>query len=195
MNNFNYKKATQIINFFSRKEGTQIDKLKLIKLIWLSDRLHLRKFGRFITDDSYFAMKLGPVPSSVLDLIDANTFIFEESELEYRNSFINLRGKLNVCSIAEVDEKVFSKTDLKVMEEVYSTYSQFTGDFLSDISHEFPEWRRHKKEIESGIRRKAVDLNDFFENIVEDIHFPKMNLDEEHLKLSKEFFFDSYSIA
>lgn len=190
MKNFNIKKATQVINFFCIKEGNEIDKLKLIKLIWLSDRYHLRKYGRFITDDIYFAMPQGPVPSSILDLIDTNIFTYEESELEYSKSFILLLNKTTVKSIAPLNEIFFSKTDLDVMEEIYSIYNKYSGKFLSEISHSFPEWVRHKEDIKNGVRRKTILLEDFFKNIDEEISFPIMNLEEDHLSLSKEFFLE-----
>jgi len=39
---FDYKKATQAINYLVKKEGGTIDKLKLIKLVYFADRYHLR---------------------------------------------------------------------------------------------------------------------------------------------------------
>ena len=67
---FDYKKATQAINYFTKKEGGQIEKLKLIKLVYLADRFHLRKYGRPIMNDTYLAMPLGPVGSSVKDIAE-----------------------------------------------------------------------------------------------------------------------------
>jgi len=43
---FNHKKAVQTLAYFAQKEGGVINKMKAFKLIWLSDRLHLRKYGR-----------------------------------------------------------------------------------------------------------------------------------------------------
>jgi uncharacterized phage-associated protein len=48
---FNYKKAIQTLAYFAQKEGGVINKMKVFKLIWLSDRLHLRKYGRPILND------------------------------------------------------------------------------------------------------------------------------------------------
>jgi len=43
---FDYKKAIQVINWFANKTNGQIDKLKLMKLIFLADREHMRRYGR-----------------------------------------------------------------------------------------------------------------------------------------------------
>ena len=53
---FDYKKATQAINYLTKKEGGQIDKLKLIKLIYLADRYHLRRYGRRVVNYADLAM-------------------------------------------------------------------------------------------------------------------------------------------
>ena len=60
--NIQEEKIKNVILFFAHKsEGKSIEKLKLIKLIWLSDRLHLNKYGRLILNDKY---KAEPKPAS-----------------------------------------------------------------------------------------------------------------------------------
>lgn len=191
MSTFNYKKATQVINFFARKEdGFVIDKLKVIKLIWLSDRLHLRRYGRLITNDNYYAMIKGPVPSLTKDLIQGNDFPFNDLEMDYRNTFINLKENINVYSLKELDHKIFSNSDIKIMEEIYSDYGKFENLALSDFSHEFPEWKRHEESIRHGERRVKMEFMDFFENAPVNATFPTMNQDKDFLELSKELFFE-----
>ncbi len=51
------KKPVQTINYLVRLANAPVDKMKIIKLIWLADRLHLRKYGRTIVGDTYYAMK------------------------------------------------------------------------------------------------------------------------------------------
>lgn len=53
---FDYRKTTQALNFFAVKNGGHINKMRSIKLIYFADRFHLRKYGRPITNDEYFAM-------------------------------------------------------------------------------------------------------------------------------------------
>ncbi len=67
---FKFKKATQLINFFVRKEPG-IHKDKLCSMIFLADRLHLRRYGRLITDDTYVATPKGPVPVNTAKLIES----------------------------------------------------------------------------------------------------------------------------
>jgi uncharacterized phage-associated protein len=39
--------------------------------MYFADRKHLEKYGRFICGDSYVAMKHGPVPSEIYDILKA----------------------------------------------------------------------------------------------------------------------------
>ena len=80
---FNHKKAVQTLAYFAQKEGGVINKMKAFKLIWLSDRLHLRKYGRPILNDVYFALPKGPIPSSTKDLADNSDYLADtERELK-----------------------------------------------------------------------------------------------------------------
>lgn len=119
---FDYKKATQAINYLTKKEGGHIDKLKLIKLVYFADRYHLRRYGRPIVNDAYFAMLLGPVGSSVKDIAEFSDFL-DENERKYASDFIGRGGVINtVVSVADVDEKVFSKSEIEALDFSYNEF-------------------------------------------------------------------------
>src|SRR5882724_2767190 len=65
---FSHRKATQALNFFARKAGGRINKMKALKLVYFADRYHLRKYGRPVVGDEYLAMNYGPVASGTKDL-------------------------------------------------------------------------------------------------------------------------------
>ena len=52
-----------IVYFANRSDTKTIGRLKLMKLLWLADRLHLMKYGRMVLNDKYYAMPYGPVPT------------------------------------------------------------------------------------------------------------------------------------
>lgn len=93
MNNhlkFSHKKATQILNYFAIKEGGKINKMKALKLTFLADRYHLRKYGRLITNDEYFAMEFGPVASGVKDIAE-KTIVLDQKVKDYSSHFLELK--------------------------------------------------------------------------------------------------------
>lgn len=195
MKGFNYKKAVQALNFFAIKEGGSINKMKALKLVWLSDRLHLRQYSRTITGDIYFALKNGPVASTTRNLMEDweigdchHLWSLETIERVYRNLFIT-QGQDNYFfdSIKNLDEKVFSKTDLEILTTIYDKYGHLTEFQLSDLSHEFPEWKQYQTALENGeSSRIRISLKDFFKN-----YDDGRNLfidSEDYLAISKEMY-------
>lgn len=162
MNSLKIDKGTQVLNYFAIAEGGSINKMKSMKLTWLADRYHLRKYGRSITDDRYIAMKFGPVPSSIKDIAQKSPFCSEEIS-EYADKFIKpSSGNLSFTSLAPIDEDVFSDTDLEALKFAYDHFGKFDQFVLADISHAYPEWKRRNEE--GKLVLNDMSYLDFFDN-------------------------------
>lgn len=187
---FDHRKATQALNFFARKEKGKIDLLKVIKLIWLADRYHLRRYGRTITNDAYVALRLGPVGSFVKDIAQDFTLL-DNDEKKYKAKYLTYEPKsCTITSIKEPDSAVFSDSDLEAFEAVYSHFGKYTGSKLVELSHHFPEWKKFEAELTTKVKkREFMDYIDFFENPGK---IPKttnvFNETAEVLELSKQLF-------
>jgi len=187
---FNYKKAVQALNFFAIKGGGEINKMKALKLIWLSDRLHIRKFGRPILNDTYFALNYGPVASNTKDLAENTDFLTSE-EKEYRNHYIENTSHYNYISKSSLDQFVFSSSDLEVMQAIYEKFAHLSEFKLSEISHLYPEWKKFESYLNSKTSsRFEMNYEDFFENTDNDYN-NFFNDTEESLNLSKEVFLEN----
>ena len=163
MKTFNYKKSVQALNLFATLEGGKINYMKAIKLIWLSDRFHLRNHGKTITGDHYFALKNGPVASCSLDMIKIDTLSIEETS--YRSEYFKKSG-YSIISLAPVLEKVFSKKELSILNRIYKTYSHMSWGEISDFSHIFPEWKEYEEKLKKNPNtRFTIDMSLFFENV------------------------------
>jgi uncharacterized phage-associated protein len=193
------KKGTQAINYFARKKKGQINKMKAVKLIYLADRYHLRKYGRPIVGDTYWAMKLGPVGSYTLNLANLSENNLDKDCFKYARAYLthpkdDLENQ-EMVSQKEVDMEVFSQTDIEAFERIYQEFGdkdQF--ELARVITHGYPEWSKFKKDIESGKTRRArMDYIDFFKNstVSNDSVF---DLNEEHLNLSKEAFLENKAV-
>jgi hypothetical protein len=62
--------AAQVAHFFVSCEGGEMDILKLVKLIYLSDRASLQSRRTPIVGGAFYSLKHGPVTEEVLDLIN-----------------------------------------------------------------------------------------------------------------------------
>src|SRR5258708_26416900 len=66
---FNEQKAVQAAARLIQHSGGEMNYMALMKLLYLTDREALLRFGRPITGDKVVAMKHGPVLSRVYDLV------------------------------------------------------------------------------------------------------------------------------
>jgi len=164
-----YKKATQALNFFAQKKGGKINKMKAIKLIYFADRLHLRKYGRPIVGDEYWAMKLGPVSSHTKNVAELSRLTNEASR--YARKFLKVvdEKKQTFASLQPTDTDLFSRTDLECMEAVYAAFSDNDQYELALKTHDMPDWKRHKKELDAGKKRVKMDYEDFFSETKQDL--------------------------
>ncbi|MBD1383742.1 SocA family protein [Mucilaginibacter rigui] len=185
MNSFKFKKAVQALNYFAKLEGGEINYMKAGKLVYLSDRAHLRTYGRTITNDKYVAMKNGSVPSGTKDIILKSQW-FTSDIIDYSNQFLSEPKNFKISSVGDVDEKVFSKTDFKILNDIYKYYGDKDQYSLSYYSHHFPEWMKFRKELEADPGRSfPISLEDFFKDGLKDEPFSQS---EELLELSKQEF-------
>lgn len=191
---FDHKKATQALNFFAKRAGGKITKLNALKLIYLADRYHLRKYGRPIFSDTYWAMPHGPVASSVKDIFE---FSGSDEEVSYAKGYIApLAGETRptIQSIKEEDVNVFSDSDIEALEFTQKTFGAYTLGAILEECHKYPEWKKFEEALKSNIvTRELMNYVDFFENPDgRDDHF---KMDSEQLKSSKEIFEEQSKIS
>lgn len=157
-----YRKAIQALNLLASKKGGSINKMKAIKLIYFADRLHLRKYGRPIVGDMYFAMKLGPVGSRVKRSADFEEDL-PEAVSDYARKYIRpSEDKKTVISIKAPDRDVFSETDLQCLKSVYEVFADRDQFELAKLTHTYPEWMKHEQALKQGKKRVPMDYDDFF---------------------------------
>ena len=162
--NFDFKKATQALNYLAMNFGGKINKMQAIKLIYFADRYHLRKYGRPVTNDEYVAMEYGSVGSKTKDIAENTTFL-DKIESEYSTRYIKNPDQYDIQSINEVDMDVFSDSDTEALDFAINNLRRFDQYDLAKISHAYPEWKKFEKELESG-RGSAFSMNyeDFFKD-------------------------------
>jgi hypothetical protein len=195
MNTFNYKKSIQALNLFSKLEGGSINYMKAIKLVWLSDRYHIRNNGRTITGDAYFALKNGPVASCTKDII--LNFKLSTEENDYKNAFVSIdTNKYLISSISNTELNVFSKNEVEILNTIYKNYSHMSEFEISEFSHEFPEWKAYEERIKKGGKRFKIDMTLFFENLIDDTKL-FINSPEEisEMKEYQETFYPFHSLC
>lgn len=181
---FSHRKATQVLNFLARKEaGGQINKMKALKLVFFADRYHLRQHGRPITNDEYMAMQYGPVPSGCKDLAEMSDFL-DTHESSYAKRFLKPTSQYEFASVAEVEKPVFSQSDLEALEFAWQNFGQHDQFRLAEITHEFPEWKRHAVSLQStDVSRIPMSYRHFLENAPASVDpAPPLTADDQRLR-------------
>jgi uncharacterized phage-associated protein len=141
---FNQKKTTQAAARFLKLAGGRMNYMKLIKLLYLADRGALLGWGRPVSGDKYFLMKLGPVLSEVHDLI---TEVPRPGEEVFWRAHISPPSNYEVELKAEAGDDELSTAEEKLMDEIFAAYGRYEPFDLVDLLHKtLPEW----KEIKSG---------------------------------------------
>ncbi len=105
MKAYNHKKAVQLINYFAAYNQGSINKMKALKLIWLANRLHLRRYARTVTGDTHYAMEWGAVPSNTKNVIEGK-LPSQSVEKQYFDEYLVLDGH-NISATRAVNAKVF----------------------------------------------------------------------------------------
>ena len=145
---FAYKKATQALNVLAQKAGGRISKLKALKLLFFADRYHVRKYGRSIANDTYLAMKLGPVASGAKNLAEGNRSFLSSEERNYSGKYIRPVDKNLYETVGHPDMDVFSETDEEALEFAWARFGGMGRFELAQVTHEYPEWKRHAAALE-----------------------------------------------
>jgi uncharacterized phage-associated protein len=141
---FKEKKAAQVAAYFLMRSGGELSVLKLMKLMYLSERSALQQYGEGIVGDRLVSMPHGPVMSLTLNCINGEN---EQSPdgwdawvADRANHMLALkdeqRGK------TPEDLLALSLADEEVMSNVWQQFGRMTGFQLRDYTHTHcPEWK------------------------------------------------------
>lgn len=175
----------------SRLPEPVVDNIKAYKLLWLADRYQLRRCGRFLSGDTYFAMPKGPGPSDAKNMLEDTSASFPYDKA-YRDQYLSIQtGSFSLASNPNI--RVFSISDREVLDLVLANYGNMTADQLSELSHKFPEWKAYEAKIKANGLKKSypIDPNLFFESCdADDKGFFADS--EEALKLSQQLFNETH---
>ena len=139
---FNPRKFIQALVFFSKNGVSDLTKMKVAKLLFLADKLHLVRYGRPITGDDYFAMQYGPVPSGAKNFLDAAeetmVSVGPDETAGLFDGYVKMvpTSYLPVITATGPDDfRVFSRSERKILDEVLKKFGGLTAAKLSDLTH------------------------------------------------------------
>lgn len=152
----------------SRVPSKCISKIDALKIVFLADRYHLRKYGRTITEDTYWAMDYGPVASETKRYIEsvANGDETPPAFLSIKNDSF---GHQEIKVVGPVDESYLSETDIEATDAALTKAASRKN--LVAFTHLFPEWKKHESELNDRTKRLKMDFADFFLSVPKSVEY------------------------
>lgn len=158
---FDEKKLTQATAFFIYKSQGSINILKLMKLLYLSERLSFQKFHEPLIGDSLVSMKNGPVLSLTLNYING-----EMKRDEYWENWISDRENHAIAlkdpSIVRDEDDLLelSENDIDVLNQIWVEFGHKERWDLVHYTHtNCSEWR------DPGSSAYPIEYNALFNSL------------------------------
>jgi hypothetical protein len=142
------------------------DKYQAVKFFYLADREHFNQYSRPITFDIYYALPYGPVASTAMDLLEHDRKVMIKAGIdglpfktEIVNKIVYIRKPLR-----PVNCDLFSKSDLKVFDEIIQQYGGFTFDELYHFTHDCADYQSAWRRRHFWSRRSEMDYAEMIDN-------------------------------
>jgi uncharacterized phage-associated protein len=136
---FDTVKVTQAAGFLLKRHNGFITRKRLLKLLYIADRELIQQTHRPLTGDKPVAMDHGPVLSKTYDLLKGET-----SGYEFWNRYIQQVAPYTHKLVEDPGIGKLSKLELAKLDEVTQRYWWIDDDELSNLTHEFAEWKRNE---------------------------------------------------
>jgi len=166
---YDVEKFANAVAYFASINIPDLTKLKISKLLFFVDKLHLQRYGRPVTGDVYYAMQHGPVPSVSLNVMNeaisgepSYPGITEETSVELFADliFIDRDGQHPLFKAKrEPEVDIFSEAEFEVLKEVAEKLGSLSASNLIEKTHDDAAWKRTAENSEIDFRLFLEDLD------------------------------------
>jgi uncharacterized phage-associated protein len=172
-------KGLAMLEYLLQLVGGKYNQMALLKLAFFADRYHVRHYARPVSSDEYYALKLGPIPSNLRDIISTERY-YPENVSFTNDHEVELKSK-------DIDVDQFSKSDIEAMNfavDKFAAIGRKSEFFIANLTHAYPEWDKYRKRFEeSPLGREDMDYKDFL-----------LNADPQHADFVKLKFSDPFPL-
>lgn len=135
---FDTNKSVVLIKYILQKfDSLKCDFHRLFKILYFAEQKHLVTYGRGITGDRYIAMKDGPVPSNIYDLLKVlrGDSVFAASQ-DLTNDF-TIIGSYDIQLLRpEINLDIIAESELECLNSSIEENRSLTFIELSSKSHD-----------------------------------------------------------
>ncbi len=133
---FNFPKAFQATAVVLREHRSQMDFVRLLKLLYIADRELLAEIGRTLTGDRAEALERGPVLTTVYDLVKGRGPDAEQAQW----SAAIRKADGSVALTKAVPTGKLTKAEEEKLHVVCERFRNTSTPDLIELTHKFAEW-------------------------------------------------------
>ena len=166
-----------LMYFCENTDQRFLGKVKLMKLFYFLDFMHVKKYGVPITYDTYVKLEHGPIPNMIMNLINTACDDIDASVLSDTVRFetpdgTSMKRALAIRKLTDTDLKNFSNSEIQILQIVCQRFGDKNTKFIEDSSHNEAPWLNSNlfDEIPYTLAAKDKDCE----------------VDEEEIKLAME---------
>lgn len=129
------EKAIQVVGVLLRREGKRVSRLRLLKLLYIADRIALEKTGSPILGSQIVAKKHGPVHSAMFDLIKG----VHIGQPAWSRHFRNVGREVVLDEEPEIGR--LSRWEIELLNQIVDERIDLSDWDVAEETHGFEEWR------------------------------------------------------
>lgn len=152
---FSTNRILQIIGHLLSLNDNKMNLLKLMKELYLIDRLSIKETNFSLSGDEYFSLKHGPVLSATKNLLedlgrdkdnDWNNFLIKDNNAKYYP---------NIELIKNTEDDFLSEKDKEYIEIISNKFKDYNEWEIEEYTHMLEEWKDPKG---SSIKIRYEDI-------------------------------------
>lgn len=134
-NTFDVGKAIAAVAYLVEQTGESM--YPVMKMMYLADKLHLERHGRFIAGDEYAAMKQGPVPSCTYTMIKhVRGERCSRDGYDVARQYLAYTADHYIKVLEQPDYDELSGSDVRALDDVVTIYKRSNKWAIRDLSHD-----------------------------------------------------------
>lgn len=135
-----------------------VDYIKLFKILYFAQQDHLVKYGKVLVEDSFKALKHGPVPTYTYKALQIAEGKPLEGNFEEFLTGIEVHDK-KVYTSAKPDMDYISGADKRCLDAAIAKYKDIDPYDLSNLSHD-SAWKEAMERIQDDPQKNFITIID-----------------------------------
>lgn len=183
---FDIDKTVQVAAYFLKLAGGKMNYLRLLKLLYLANRESLKENATLIIFDRAFALRNGPILSTVYDLIKGKHTQYSEWHrfIATEDCYVSIANDPGDDDLSPYEEKV--------IQSVHDQHCHKTDAEIIEFTHQLMEWRIHESDLNAPRGKKSyiIDLSDIVASLIQETSNANL-LEHVKKKLAGLMFYNS----